>query len=548
MMKIKSNIASFLVLMSLMASATQISQTQWQKYADNLKNEPGLIRFYSFKSADKEQPNLGTSGVNMKFAGSKTASMKTEPGRIEGLLAPVLDAESFRAPTIVESNNAVSVSLWVKPIGAGVKQNGGSENGMIASSGSGYYDGWRIAIYDMEKLIPSFEIGRGKNSIRLISKESLCRASWNHIAATWDGSLMKIYVNGIFAGSTAFSGPYQAAKSSLCVGFCGFGVGSMNMELDEIAVFNGSLSPAKVMEISLTWIGYSEEIKTAVNRSHDFVLNDKPGLASEELKKLLSDNILDPELISWLKVAALQIAVNEKSPNEWINQCIELWERPSMPAHLKGKLLACILDCCRNESVFLPSRILEVLPSAVNLSEEDKFICAGALARSYALENQEEKSHKVFEYLIGLSADDLVKLAGLRFQFAQSLRSMGKNAEACEQYNHLINNNKMPVSVRSIAVLSLAKTLQSEKKYDEAIQAYNSIQSIEDFYLHHKFEAEAGRKICENLKAGKEPRDPEEFRDRLASLPQPAITLFVSPKGSDENPGTFKKHLYSISK
>jgi len=524
------------------------SQAQWQKYADNLKTESGLVRFYSFKNAEEVQPDLAGSQADMKLKLPKDASLQTEPGRIVGSLAVTLDAESFRAPVIVESNNAISVSIWLKPLGTGVKQTGGRENGMIASSGSGYYDGWRITIYDMAKLTPSFEIGKGKNSISVMSKESLGRDCWNHIAATWDGALMKIYVNGVFGGSTVFSGPYQPAKSELAVGYSGYGVGSCKMTVDELAVFNTAIPPAKVTALSLTMIDLGDEINKVVNSAHELELTGKSVEASELLEKLSQDTTLSTELMGWCKVAAWYYSSNHKISNNSISQCVKLWEDQSIPPQLKGKLLTYMLECCRSASGLLPSRILEVLPSEIDLSEEDKFTCAVALARSYADEKQTEKSQKVFEHLIELSVGDVNKLPDLQFQLAQSFRNIGKNTEAVQQYQDLANNKAMPVSVRTIAVLSLARTLQGEKKYDEAIKAYQVILATEKALPHHKFEAESGIHICENLKAGKAARDPEEFRERLAPFAVPAVTLYVSPDGSDQNPGTLKKPFASIIK
>ena len=439
----KKSIALLGLALPVLASGNT-SQAQWQQYADALKTEPGLIRFYSFKTEGQVQTNMAAAAADITFKGPHEASPKMGPGRIEGLQAPAIDAESFRASAISESNNAFSVSIWVKPEGAGVKQSGGRVNGMIASSGSGYYDGWRLAVYDISKLTPSFEIGRGQSSVNVVSKDSLSRGLWNHIAATWDGAVMKIYVNGILSGSRDFTGPCQPAKDGLSIGYSGYGVGSLKMEVDEIAVFNRSLAAARVAALSLTTVDLPGEVAAALNRASALQLTGRSGEAGSELKKLLSGQPLPPALACWIRVAALQLAVQEQSPDVWINQCIALYEDQATPPHLKGKLLSQILDCCSNVSLSLPSRVLEMLPSARELSDEDKFTCAVALARSYAAEQKPDKAHQVFEHLIAVSAEDSGKESDLRFKFAQSLRTMGKNSAAVEQYEALAQNPKQP--------------------------------------------------------------------------------------------------------
>ncbi|MDD2597898.1 MAG: right-handed parallel beta-helix repeat-containing protein [Kiritimatiellae bacterium] len=535
----KKTAALFLLSLPAMAWA-ETSSSKWRQYAEALKAEPGLLRFYSMKTEGSSYPDLAGSNAQLTWSASDGVVSKVVPGRIEGSQVPELDAGSFRAPEITAISNRLTLSIWVKPEAAGVKQNDGRVNGMIASSGSGYYDGWRLAIYDMTNLKPSFEIGRGENSVHVVARDSLSRGCWNHLAATWDGAVMKIYVNGMLSGRSDFTGPSQPAKGGFSVGYSGYGVGSLRMAVDEVAVFNVALSAAKVAALSLIEVGFQAEVEATLERVEQLQQAGQSQEAAGALRKLAAGSGQLPALACWAEMAALEVGAKGQSRANWVNQCVELYERPATPAHLRAKLLVHLLNSCRNGGPTPPSRILEALPAAMDLSEEDQFACGVALVRSYAMERKLEQATRAFEHLVKVSVNDLEKSRNLRFTFAQILREADQNAEAEEHYAAIIEDVKQPVAARSIAGLALARTLLAQSKYDTADKAFRAVTTAEGVAGHHVYEAEAGIAVCENLKAGKAARDPEGSRDRPAALPASPVVFFVAPNGSDTNPGTRK--------
>ena len=533
-------------IMLVALSAVAVTKQEWEKYAADMKSVPGLIRFYSFTSEEKVQPNRCGISAEMKFS-KKDMSAAVVDGRITGLKAVTLDETSFRAPTLEELEKDFTVSIWVKPVEAGSKQGNGQSNGMISSSGSGYYDGWRLAVYDTKNFIPTFQIGRGKNAISLRSSLPLSRGFWNHLVASWDGKTMKIFVNGVIAGSEEFTGPAQPAKSSLAVGYTGFGVGSLKMAVDELAVFNRALFPGEIAALSLARTELPDAASIAVNSSCSLVLDEKVAEAKEELKKVAGGDF-PVQLKLWSEAASIILKSSKDKEDSDTGTLCSVFDNPDLPLYLKGALLAKILMACGEVSSGIPSSLLERLPVEMNLNEEDKFTCAVALAHSYMDENQNENAFKVFDHLISLSKKDPGRERDLGFKYAQALRKTANYADAAKQYAAIANNTAQPSYVRSIAALSLAQTYIDEKKYDEAISACKTICSSKTVLPHHKFEAAEMLKACENLKAGNAARDPEAYRTRLALLPQASVTFFVSPKGSDSNPGTIKKPFASLAK
>ncbi len=91
---------------------------------------------------------------------------------------------------------------------------------------------------------------------------------------------------------------------------------------------------------------------------------------------------------------------------------------------------------------------------------------------------------------------------------------------------------------RSVARLQVARSFAIEKKYGDAIATYRKVKEIPGIPPHHAWEAEECVRELERLRAGQPARDPQATRTRLAPLPSPGKSLFVSPRGADTNPGT----------
>jgi hypothetical protein len=85
----------------------------------------------------------------------------------------------------------------------------------------------------------------------LVSTGSVPRNLWTHIAATYDGSLLKIYLNGVFDSSLAFTGGINTDNDRpLTIGKNNFYPWSyeywLNATIDEVRVYNRALSQQEI--------------------------------------------------------------------------------------------------------------------------------------------------------------------------------------------------------------------------------------------------------------------------------------------------------------
>jgi hypothetical protein len=72
--------------------------------------------------------------------------------------------------------------------------------------------------------------------------------AWTHIALTYDGNILRLYVNGVEVGTKAISGALQQTSNQMSNG------GNLSAEyfqglIDEARVYNRALSPAEIQTI-----------------------------------------------------------------------------------------------------------------------------------------------------------------------------------------------------------------------------------------------------------------------------------------------------------
>jgi len=137
-----------------------------------------------------------------------------------------------------------TIECWFREHGPGMLQPRGP-NGTLLSASSGYYDGWRITFSDKSHTV-DFALGRPKPDYLISARcvNPVARGEWIHLAATWDGSVIRVFLNGVARGEQAFAGPYTPAHvmPKFKVGFAGYGVGSFKFDVDMVALYERALT------------------------------------------------------------------------------------------------------------------------------------------------------------------------------------------------------------------------------------------------------------------------------------------------------------------
>ncbi|HKP38466.1 MAG TPA: LamG-like jellyroll fold domain-containing protein [Pyrinomonadaceae bacterium] len=75
---------------------------------------------------------------------------------------------------------------------------------------------------------------------------------WTHVAGTWDGSLMRLFINGVEQTETvAVSPPINSGAGPTRIGSLGDNVYRFNGLIDEVEIFNRALSTAEIVALYL---------------------------------------------------------------------------------------------------------------------------------------------------------------------------------------------------------------------------------------------------------------------------------------------------------
>jgi chitodextrinase len=115
--------------------------------------------------------------------------------------------------------------------------------------------GWRDVIYkgtdDIYYLMGSSDnstpaIGGTFSPIALRGTSSLPLNAWTHLAGTYDGTTMRLYVNGVQVSSRAQTGPIQTSTAVLTMGGDALYGQYFAGRIDEVRIYNRALSAAEI--------------------------------------------------------------------------------------------------------------------------------------------------------------------------------------------------------------------------------------------------------------------------------------------------------------
>lgn len=212
-------------------------------YAERIARMPGLIRYYPFDGDSAVQSNRIGAAAPLRFPWK--AGVKAEPG-LSGSASAVRFADaSFEAEAVPLSAGAFTFSLWVKPLGSG--KAGKYDFGLLCECGDGWRQGVRLTVLGWRDLRPVLTIGHAVRGAAVKAEESLTPGFWNHLAATYDGAVARVYLNGACVAEQPYAQPLVPPKGGLRVG----SAGSLDMAVSDFAVFGRALESGEVAALFL---------------------------------------------------------------------------------------------------------------------------------------------------------------------------------------------------------------------------------------------------------------------------------------------------------
>ncbi|MGC5744633.1 endo-beta-N-acetylglucosaminidase H [Chryseobacterium sp. NFX27] len=225
-------------------TAAATTWTDVQNIATNSYTLPGLTENTNY--VWKVQAVCGGTTTSV-YSGESTFNSGFAPVQSPGARSLSFNGSTqyLNAGQFNLSGNAMTFEGWVKVnafksnfpyISSVIGIEVGDSNSAILRFGDGNLANNKL----------QFILSFGSAQVKLNSVTGLTTNTWNHIAATYDGSTMKIYINGVLDASAAASGNFTA-NGILYLGRNYENARTLNGFLDEFRVWKRALTASEIL-------------------------------------------------------------------------------------------------------------------------------------------------------------------------------------------------------------------------------------------------------------------------------------------------------------
>ncbi|MDH7569835.1 MAG: glycoside hydrolase family 99-like domain-containing protein, partial [Armatimonadota bacterium] len=209
----------------------------WTRLVRKRGAPAGLIGWWAFDEEEESPVALDYSGNRL---GGTLINARRAPG-VDGT-ALVCDGGSVQVKpdARLSPRDALSIECWVYSDTPG-QRNTWFVNRVYAG---GTDTGYRMGVREGK---PCFEIPVTSFSHHLDAEMKLPLGRWVHLAGTFDGEVMRLYVDGVLRGTLERRGPVKANDFPLCLGNYDVGHSAyFRGLLDEVRLYHRCLSPEEV--------------------------------------------------------------------------------------------------------------------------------------------------------------------------------------------------------------------------------------------------------------------------------------------------------------
>jgi len=197
----------------------------------------GLVAAYGFNSGSGSTVTDASGNGN---SGTLTGGSWSTSGKYGNALSFDGTSSWVTVPSSAALNltTRMTVEAWVKPASSSgwrtvlmKERPGGMSYGLY-----GFDDSAR----------PPAVYGHVSSDTAASGTAALPLGSWSHLAGTYDGSTLRIYVNGTLVGSKALTGSLATSSSALRIGGNSVWGEYFNGLIDEVRVYNRALSAGEI--------------------------------------------------------------------------------------------------------------------------------------------------------------------------------------------------------------------------------------------------------------------------------------------------------------
>ena len=530
----------------------------WAAHRDAVLQDPSLLRYYTFEGV--ADGALAVPDVAAKGGGDLTYSVaeqkgapddtfQSSDGRWPEKRAVRLDRGYLGAVPFPVTNKAFTIEAWVQTHGLGVLRGDSVREGAtLLSAGIGYWDGWRLTLHYPEGRL-GFEIGQPQPSHAVfLAGGNMPDGAWHHVATTWDGKRMRIYLDGLLTGSTDYAGDYTppAGDGQFRIGFAGSGWGSAVLDVDEVAVYSRAFTPAEVLRNACLGDAAPEPVTALVNRAEEAFAAKDPATGLAACQELLNRTDVSA---AYAATALLRLGLAHMEQNrisEAVKEFTTVADTPGIAPSLASLATAQLVRAARDRAGLPRSVYDRVLSMTDTLSAADRTAVRRSLAMDCCQRQDVAGAREQYTKILedgNLSPQDRLNTV---LQMAHALVLCGDLAGARAQYAQVASSADAPTHFRSYAQLLVAGAAVRAKDYTAAKVEYAKLATLPDAPESHRWEAGECLKEVERLEADLPARDPAWSRVQLPARAAPGAELYVAPDGKTGNTGAKDQPLPSL--
>ena len=221
-------LAGFLALVAALSVAPGV----------HLNAAPTLVAAYNFNQGSGA--TLTDVSGNNNHGALTNGPVWTTAGKYGGALTfdGINDLVSINDAPSLDLTTGMTLEAWVKP---------------------STVSGWRTVVLkeipgnlayamfaNQSAQRPGAEIRVGSTTYNSSGTAALSTTAWTHLAVTYDGSILRFYVNGAQAGSRSVSGGMVTSSSPLRIGGNLIWGEYFRGQIDDVRIYNGALTPSQI--------------------------------------------------------------------------------------------------------------------------------------------------------------------------------------------------------------------------------------------------------------------------------------------------------------
>jgi len=516
-----------------------------------LRRHPDIVRYYTFESATEESLVAeSTAGESEPLTYMAKEPVMLVEGCCPGNKAVRLDQGYFQAKPVEVGDRGFTVEIRFRKHGQGTHLGNGRTNGMLFAQGDGYWNGLRVwTSYPSRDL--RFEIGRPKpgNAFGFTAEGPVSDGVWHHVAATWDKREMRLYLNGILLGAVAYDGDYTEPPAPLKIGYANAGIGSLKMDVDEVAVFGRALSPSEILRRAYLKQELPQSVERTFLDATSAIARQDWARAGEQFAKLVQMQDVSVEYRAVARLALAHTLRNRNKTHEAVAQYAALCDSFDAPESLReAAIRLCLPENTRPVHAAASAGVYERLLGLDGLSPQEEITVRLCLAECCLRENQPVSARKHYEAVLktsGLAERDALNV---RLQIGHAYLAAEDYSAARAAYAKIASDAKVPPEFRGNAALCFAHTYVRERVYAQAAAVFAKVAKRTDLPKNQRWEAEQRMGEMQRLERGLPARDPAASRAKLPPIPEPGAAFYVATDGDDVNSGTVEKPFATLEK